>query len=152
MLDALFWGREFYWLWRAPIIIDVRAIIISQHRALLVRHDYGDRRTWHLPGGAAKCKETLTDALRREIKEELNADMEIDRLHGVYHNLKPGPSIHIVVFIASLKNQTALKPSWEIAAFDFFDLNALPESTSPATRRRIEEYLAETDRVRYQPW
>jgi len=117
-----------------------------------VRHDYGDRRIWRLPGGAVKRKETLIEALRREVREELNTDIEVERLHGVYYNFTRGASDHIIVFVASLKERTGLKPSWEIVAFDFFDLDALPESTSPATRRRIEEYLSGASSTEYRSW
>ncbi|MBI3951479.1 MAG: NUDIX domain-containing protein [Acidobacteria bacterium] len=152
VLDVLFWARRFYWRWRAPITLGVQAIILSQHRILLVRHDYGDRWIWRLPGGAVKRKETLIDALRREVTEEINAEIQIERLHGVYYNFKRGASDHIIVFIASLKNPTALKPSWEIRDIGLFELDALPKSTSPATRRRIEEYLRQANGTEYRPW
>ena len=152
MLDVLTWGREWYWRWRAPVLLGVQGLILHQHRVLLVRHDYGDRQAWQLPGGAVKRRETLTEALEREMKEELNADIHIERVHGVYHNFRRGASDHIIVFVASLKDSASLQPNWEISAFDFFDPNALPAFTSSATRRRIEEYLANASSFEYRPW
>lgn len=151
-MDFLSWGQRLYWHWRAPLTLGVQGIILSQGRVLLVRHEYGDRQIWHLPGGGVKRKETLADALRRELKEELNAEIQVERLHGVYYNFRHGASDHIVVFVASLKDPVALKPSWEISAFAFFDLDALPESVSPATRRRLEEYLTSASSMEYRSW
>jgi ADP-ribose pyrophosphatase YjhB (NUDIX family) len=119
---------------------------------LLVRHEYGNRHLWYLPGGAVKRKETLIEALRREVKEELSVDIRVERLHGVYYSFHHRTSDHISVFIASVENPSSLKPSWEIRDFAFFDPGDLPESTSPATRRRIKEYLSGAARLEYQAW
>jgi ADP-ribose pyrophosphatase YjhB (NUDIX family) len=152
LLAILTVAQQFYWRLRAPIVVGVKGIILCNGKVLLVRHNYHDRRSWYLPGGGVKRKETLTDALRREVKEELHADIQIERLHGIYYNFSHGASHHVIVFIASLKEETILKPGWEISEFGWFDLRALPESISPASRRRIEEYLAEIDRIEYQSW
>jgi ADP-ribose pyrophosphatase YjhB (NUDIX family) len=145
-------ARHLYWQLFAPIVVGVRAIILCEGKVLLVRHSYYDRRSWYLPGGGVRRKEALTDALRREIKEELNADIRIERLHGIYYNFAHGASDHVAVFIASLTDQTGLRPSWEISEFGFFDPRALPDPTSPASRRRIEEYLASASNLEYRAW
>jgi hypothetical protein len=69
-----------------------------------------------------------------------------------YYNFNRGASDHIIVFVASLTEPMDLKPGWEIAAFDFFNLDALPELTSLGTRRRIEEYLSRASGTEYKPW
>lgn len=137
--------------WRRPIILDVRGMIFLHGRVLLVQHNYGTG-SWSFPGGAVHRGETLAEAMRREAKEELNADIHIERLHGLYENFAHGAGAHVAVFIASLREPTALKASWEIAAFDFFDPCALPQSTSPATRRRVEEYLRGENILLYGAW
>jgi ADP-ribose pyrophosphatase YjhB (NUDIX family) len=151
LLDLAHHARMLVRRWRKPIILDVRGMIFHHGRVLLVRHSYGNR-SWSFPGGVVDRGETLADAMRREAREELNADIHIERLHGMYDNFKHGASEHIAVFVASLKEPTDLKPSWEIAAFDFFDPHALPEATSPATRRRIEEYLRDDRAIQPRSW
>jgi len=51
----------------------VRAIVIDPHdRILLVRFEFPDAGTrWALPGGGLESGESHTDALRRELDEEL---------------------------------------------------------------------------------
>lgn len=152
VLELLFRGQQLYWRWRAPLIVGVRGIIVHRGRLLLIRHNYGQRHLWYLPGGAVKRKETLVEALCREVREELHVDIQVERLHGIYYNFSHGASDHVIVFTASLDDATGIRPGWEIAAFDFFPLDALPDTMSPATRRRIEEYLTDARHLEYRPW
>ena len=50
---------------------------------LLLKANYGSF-SWGLPGGALEPGETIHDALIRECTEELNCDVVIDYLSGVY--------------------------------------------------------------------
>ena len=60
-----------------------------------------------LPGGFVDVGERVEEALRREMKEEINLDVEIIKLLGVYSDPKRDPRFHTasVVFIAKAQGQ-----------------------------------------------
>ncbi len=51
--------------------IRVSAILRWRGRMLLCRHEKGGKEIWLLPGGGVKSGESLTDALQRELAEEI---------------------------------------------------------------------------------
>ncbi|HJT11380.1 MAG TPA: NUDIX domain-containing protein [Dongiaceae bacterium] len=61
------------------------AIIRQADRLLLNR--YGGDSFWALPGGAVEQGEFSTDALAREMREELDIAVEIGRLVWIVENL-----------------------------------------------------------------
>jgi len=91
-------------------------------------------------GGGVKKNETLEQAARREALEEVGAQLGNLTLCGVYSNFSESKSDHIILFVCSDFSVSG-KTDSEIAGFRFFDLDKLPEDISPATKRRIQEYL-----------
>ncbi len=59
-----------------------------------------------LPGGFVDRGEKVENALKREMKEEINLDVNIEKLLGVYSDPKRDPRLHTVscVFICSANN------------------------------------------------
>ncbi|HVF32554.1 MAG TPA: NUDIX domain-containing protein [Acidimicrobiales bacterium] len=133
-------------VWRAfgPRTIGVRGLVVDDGHVLLVRHSYG-RPTWHLPGGGVKRRETLVDALARELAEEVGVTITGPvRLHGTCSNLGEGKSDHITVFVVDRWTRdpraVAADGDAEIDATGRFPAGDLPADTSPGTRRRIDEW------------
>jgi ADP-ribose pyrophosphatase YjhB (NUDIX family) len=54
--------------------IRVSAILRWQGRVLLCRQEKPGKEYWLLPGGGVEAGETLTEALRRELREELGIE------------------------------------------------------------------------------
>jgi 8-oxo-dGTP pyrophosphatase MutT (NUDIX family) len=53
----------------------VRAVIVDpERRVLLVRFEFPARHVWAMPGGGIEPAETVEDALRRELSEELGLE------------------------------------------------------------------------------
>ena len=57
----------------------VAAVIKKDNKILATQRGYGDFKDgWEFPGGKPEENETKEEALKREIKEELNADISVD--------------------------------------------------------------------------
>jgi ADP-ribose pyrophosphatase YjhB (NUDIX family) len=137
-------ARLYWWIVR-PRTLGVRAVVVDDAgRVALVRHTYGDH--WYLPGGGVKKKESYARALARELEEEIALrDFAIDRLIGVYHSLREAKDDHIVVYVVRTANVAIHKADpMEIADVGWFAPDALPDTVSAATRRRIQEYRDRT--------
>ena len=61
-------------------VIEVVAAVIKKDRKILAtQRGYGEfKGGWEFPGGKPETGETQKDALKREIKEELNANIEVN--------------------------------------------------------------------------
>lgn len=58
----------------------VAAIIVRNDEIFITQRGYGEFKDWwEFPGGKVEQGESKEDALKREIKEELDASIEIDR-------------------------------------------------------------------------
>jgi ADP-ribose pyrophosphatase YjhB (NUDIX family) len=57
--------------------IRVSALLRWNERVLLCRHEKPGKEYWLLPGGGVNSGESLVDALRRELSEELGIDDEV---------------------------------------------------------------------------
>ena len=138
-------GKAARLVWRItrPRTIGVRAVLLdAEDRIALVRHTYIEG--WYLPGGGVKKGEAVVDALHRELAEEVAIEAATaERVLGVYHSRREGKDDHVIVYVVramadTLRGADAL----EVAGAGWFDPDALPAGTTPATLRRIEEWRA----------
>jgi ADP-ribose pyrophosphatase YjhB (NUDIX family) len=135
-------GLHLYWRVARGMTLGVRAVILDGSRVFLIRHTY--MPGWHLPGGGVEVGETALDALMREVREEGSIALHgTPILHGIFFNRKISRRDHVVVYVARDFEVLGVKhPDREIAEAAFFPLDSLPEDTTPATRRRIEEVMS----------
>jgi len=126
------------WLLLKPLSFGVRILMVRDRKILLVMHVYQDH--WFLPGGLIERDESIEDAVRREVAEEVGGTLHDLSLFGVFTNFEYGKSDHVIVFISrdfSLNGHS----DDEIERYDFFDLDNLPEGVSPGSMRQIERFL-----------
>lgn len=64
------------------------AIVRDDGRILAIRRR--DNGRWEPPGGILELDEAIEDGLKREVREETSLDVEIERLTGVYKNMRRG--------------------------------------------------------------
>ena len=140
LAPVLWWGQNVRWRLLRPTALGVKVLLVREGQVLLVRHTY--LPGWHLPGGGVKRHEELSAAARREATEEVGATLNELRLFGAYSEPPGAKNGYVLVFVSGDFN---LRPasSWEITETRFFPLGDLPRGTDPATRRRIEEFIAD---------
>jgi 8-oxo-dGTP pyrophosphatase MutT (NUDIX family) len=116
---------QVYWfLWR-PHTRSVKCVVHSGGRVLLVRHTYGNRRMWRLPGGGIKRGEAAADAARRELGEELGAQIaQVDPRQVIYDKEYASTTYHC--FDVELRSARLAVNRAEIAEVSWFDPDALP--------------------------
>lgn len=128
----------FFFLSRG-MTLGVRAACFDEAgRVFLVRHTYISG--WHMPGGGVERRETGLQALHKEIREEGNlVAASTPQLFHVYFNNRTSDRDHVLLYRLDVTQKALKVPDREIAESGFFPLDALPEATTPATRRRLAE-------------
>ncbi|HET9847379.1 MAG TPA: NUDIX domain-containing protein [Candidatus Dormibacteraeota bacterium] len=119
------------------------AVIFDQAgRVLLVRHSYG-KRNWDLPGGGRHAGESMEQALRRELHEEIGVEIASLELRGVY--FEPEMDQHHFAFLCRLAEEPEPKPgSVEILECGYWPVDALPRPMTDFTVRRIADAQGST--------
>lgn len=107
-------------------------------RVFLLRHSYVPG--WHMPGGGVERGQTAEEALRRELMEEGNLEVEGGlELRAVYFNPRTSKRDHVVFYRCQVRQLTPKLPDMEILEAGFFALDDLPNGVTAATRRRLNE-------------
>jgi len=117
--------------------VAVSALIFDDEgRVLLARRR--DIDWWNLPHGGMEAGETVDEALRREVMEELGVAIEVGQLVGVYS--KPLKQEVVLTFRCRISGGAPTATEETRECHYFFPHN-LPVNTLPKHRQRIEDAL-----------
>lgn len=115
--------------------LSAHAVIVSaDQRVLQLKANYGDFH-WGLPGGALEPGETIHECVARECREELNQEIAIVCLTGVYYH--KAYNSQAFIFRCELSNASGIVLSSEHSEYRYFALDEL----SNVQRRRVEDCL-----------
>jgi 8-oxo-dGTP pyrophosphatase MutT (NUDIX family) len=89
---------------------------------LFVRHSYGDRRQWELPGGGIKRGEDPRDTAAREANEELGLDLADWRALGTVEAYGYGKRTTVICFEADVSDRALTVDAGEIEEARWFTL------------------------------
>ncbi len=123
--------------------IDKLAFIHIQDRKILVSLSKG-KGTWYIPGGKREEGESDTEALAREVSEELSVPLkeETIELYGIFeapaHGKPLGTVVRMTCYTADFDGE--LIPAAEIAKLDFFT-SAQKDQTSEVDHLIIDDLL-----------
>jgi 8-oxo-dGTP diphosphatase len=130
--------------------VRVAALIVLDGQVVLVRHR-AHSSTYHLlPGGGVDYRETVEEALVREVTEETGLRVEIGRPVFVNDTIDPNGSRHVInlTFLATVVGGaiTASPQDARVEAVDIVDVESLPGlDLRPPLAEAIAAVLAQVD-------
>ena len=109
----------------------VAAIIIHEDKVFATQRGYGEFKDgWEFPGGKIEEGETPQEALVREIKEELNVEIEVGELLDVVEYDYPNFHLSMDCFICKIKSGDLVLKEHEASAWltkeTLYSVNWLP--------------------------
>jgi 8-oxo-dGTP diphosphatase len=113
-------------------------VIEEDNRILLVKRKYEPYKgDWSFPAGFMEYDESPEQCAIREIKEELNVDVELDGLFGVYSGMDD-PRTHaiLIMYWAKIKGGE-LKPGDDAEEIGFFAKEEVPPNIAFLAHRQI---------------
>ena len=129
-----------------PLMPGACAVIINKNREILL-HKRADGDVWSLPGGQMNLGESISQCLLRELREELNINVQIIRLIGIYTSPKvifefPNGDVFqsfVVAFLCKAKNDK-ITLSQESKSFKWIKLYELKKlKTLPFVKEIIAD-------------
>lgn len=125
----------------------VKCVLTHREQVLLVRHTYGQRGTWYLPGGIVRPRETPPSAAAREMAEELGLRDLRWRELGARDMRLDGLSVRLACLHAELSDPTVQPDPVEIAEARWFDLKQLPVPRGSDVGSLLLLFLHATGRI-----
>ena len=111
-------------------------ILNARNEVLLLNHVLRPYSGWGLPGGFLDRGEQPSEAIRREIREEVGIELDDLRMLSVRVL-----GTHVETLFAATSTGTATVRSREIMGLGWFEVDAVPEYFSPAQHRLIKKVL-----------
>jgi ADP-ribose pyrophosphatase YjhB (NUDIX family) len=128
------------------------SIVRHEGRILLCRRAIDPRKGyWTLPAGYMELNETVEEAARREAREEVNAEIVLERIFAVYS--VPRLSQVQIMFLAHLASPR-FSPGIESAEVRLFGWDEIPwdDLAFPSVRWAIEQYRSVEGKSDFKPF
>jgi 8-oxo-dGTP diphosphatase len=104
----------------AALVRDGTKILMSRRRP-----DQPMPNLWEFPGGKVEPGESPTDALAREVREELGCEVAVGRIHEVVFHAYPDFDLYMLVYEARVVSGTAR--AVDVAEIAWVEAARLPE-------------------------
>jgi mutator protein MutT len=128
--------------------VGVGAIIINERRELFLAQRgplaKNERGLWEFPGGSVEFGEKLSDALKREIREEYGMEIEVGALLDVVDHILPAEGQHWVsptYLCRPVTGEPRILEPGKCIAIGWFAPGKLPAELTIISRHNLQHYL-----------
>ena len=97
--------------------ISIKSIIIDDNKVLCLKNE---RNEWDFPGGKINFNEDIEECLIREVKEEVNLDVNNLKILKPFTSKFNDVSVFIVVYSAEISCDSSISVSHEHSEYNFF--------------------------------
>ena len=97
--------------------VSIKAIIIDDHKILCLKNE---RNEWDLPGGKIKINEDIEECLIREVKEEVNLEVNNLKILKPFNIKVNDVPVVIIVYSANISCDSSIFISYEHSDYNFF--------------------------------
>ena len=122
------------------------AFILNENNELLLqqRNKAPEKGYWSIPGGKVELFEKIEDAVKREIKEETDVDIEVIKLLGICDHIVDNEQVHWVSpsYLCKIVagNPRIIEPQ-KHSDMKWFSLDELPENLTITTHKAVIDYI-----------
>ncbi len=121
------------------------AFILNEEGKVLLqqRNKEPERGYWSIPGGKLEWMETFEDAVKREVKEECDVDIQVEKLLGICDHIVKNENQHWVSpsFLCKITNgEPKIMEPTKHTDMKWFSLNELPEKLTITTQNAVRHY------------
>ncbi len=132
--------KQFYWFIARPKTQGVKCIITYQGKILMMRRNYG-KQMWVFPGGGIKAGEAVSEAVKREVKEDLGLVLNQLKDIGSFSANVGYRQETMYCFTSELLNVEAKIDTDRIANTQWFVPAELPKPLSPISQKVYDLWL-----------
>jgi 8-oxo-dGTP diphosphatase len=151
---AMIRGIDYIGVGVGALIVDGEGRLFLARRGPQAKNERG---LWEFPGGAVERGERLSDALRREIREEYGVEIEVGELLDVVDHILPEEGQHWVspAYLCRIVSGTPaiLEPD-KCAEIGWFTPADVPRDLTVISRENLANYIRLVARtsLKVEPW
>lgn len=123
----------------------------KKREILLVKRKFPPKKGyWDLPGGFIQPNESLEESIKREVEEELNIDIAMNRFIGIFPDVYLYQNINyptLCVVVSAKMRKGKLVPKDDVLQFCFFSKDVILKQkiAFKGIRLGLEDYLKRTN-------